>query len=227
MTELERALLLLGREIDWPEAPDVSDRLELGPRARRPRSLVLALAAVALAVAVAFAVPPARSAILRFLHLGGVTVERVSTLPPAEERPLTAGLGTRASPAEAALVLGHPFLLPPGARGAPLYQQPGMVSAVIATPEPTLLSELAFTGLLEKLAAFGTGVEPLQVAPGVDGLWLSGAQHVVFGPATPARLAGHVLLWERGGVTFRLEGRHLERERALELAREILGTSSG
>ena len=76
-------------------------RLAVGTRAvaaRRDASsprwgLVLVLAAVLVAFAVALAVPGARSAILRALHLEGVSIERVRVLPPAQERPLAAGLG--------------------------------------------------------------------------------------------------------------------------------------
>jgi hypothetical protein len=226
MTELERSLIELRRELDWPPTPDVAARLVLARR-RQPRRLLLAVAAAALAVAVAFAVPPARSAILRFFHLGGVTVERVETLPPAQERPLGADLGTPVSAADAKLVLGRPFRFPPAARGAPLYQSGNIVSTLFAAPKPVLLSELAFTGLLKKVAGASTAVQFVEIAPGVEGLWISGASHVVFGPAVPPRLAGNVLVWEQDGITFRLEGKDLERDDALRLARELLGTPAG
>ena len=100
----------------------------------------------------------------------------------------------------------------------------GVVSAMLATPEPVLLTETSGTGLMKKLASIGTSIEQAPIAPGVDGLWIAGAPHVFFGPALPPRLAGNVLLWEQGGVTFRLEGRALTKERAVELAREIAGT---
>ena len=94
MTELERALVQLGRELDLPTEPDlrsrVRERIERRPRYRR--ALVPALALL-VALGIALAVPDARSAILRFFHIGSVTIERVETLPPARERPLTAGLG--------------------------------------------------------------------------------------------------------------------------------------
>ena len=95
MSELERKLTALGAELEWPETPAFSLRLEAAParRSRWRRPLVVAIALVVVAIGIAFAVPPARSAILDFLHLGGVTVERVSTLPAAEERPLGAELG--------------------------------------------------------------------------------------------------------------------------------------
>ena len=94
MTELERALVALGRELDLPPEPDlrsrVRERIERRPRYRR--ALVPALALL-VALGIALAVPEARSAILRFFHIGAVTIERVETLPPGRERPLTAGLG--------------------------------------------------------------------------------------------------------------------------------------
>jgi len=57
----------------------------------RPYSAV----ALLVALGIALAVPPARSAILRFFHIGSVTVERVETLPHAQQRSLVAGLGRR------------------------------------------------------------------------------------------------------------------------------------
>ena len=53
------------------------------------------------------------------------------------------------------------------------------------------------------------------------GLWIAGEQHVVYWLEAPPRLAGNVLLWEDGGVTYRIEGKRLTKERALELAREM------
>ncbi len=229
MTELDQMLRSVAVEIDWPATPDFAGRLELAPRPerRRRRALFVAVAAVVLAIAVAMAVPKARSSILRFLHLGGVTIERVSVLPPAEERPFAADLGGRVTPAQAATVLGARFALPPAGGAAHLYERYGVVSALLVAPDPVLLSETRFTGLMKKAAAGSTAIEWVSITPGVDGVWITGAEHVYIGPEAPPRLAGDVLLWEKGGITFRLEGRTLTRERALELAREILGTRGG
>src|SRR5690242_6301195 len=107
MTELERALASL--EIDWPATPSFDLRAH-AHASRLRRRLVLAVAvAVVVAVASAFAVPQSRSAILRFFHLGGETIERVHTLPPATERSLRASLGHRITRAEGARLLGRPF----------------------------------------------------------------------------------------------------------------------
>jgi len=107
MTELERDLRSLGSAVSWPPAPDVVSRLELGRRRRRVLVPAVALALVALIAALA--VPQSRSAILRFFHLRGVTVEQVETLPPAAERPLAAGLGAPTDDAGAETMLGAPF----------------------------------------------------------------------------------------------------------------------
>jgi hypothetical protein len=179
----------------------------------------VALAVVA--IASALAVPQSRSAILRFFHLRGVTVERVKTLPPAEEVPLSAGLGTEVSDAAAASVLGGPFL--PAAHGT-LYERDGIVSTLL--DGPVLLSEFGAPEFLKKFAT--AKVEWVVVAPNAQGLWISGPRHVVyFYPEASPRLAGNVLVWATASRTFRLEGRNLTKDDALRLAREIMGTAAG
>lgn len=216
MTELERDLRAL--RLDWPETPDVASGLELRPR-RRLLVPALAFAAI-LAVAAAFAVPQSRSAILRFFHLRGVTVERVGTLPRAEERPLAAGLGSTIDDARAKIVLGGPFL--PAAHGT-LYERDGIVSTLL--PGPVLLSEFGAPEYLKKFVT--SNVEWVKVAPNVHGLWIAGEPHVVFFPGASPRLAGNVLVFATGTRTFRLEGHDLARDDALAKAREILGTAAG
>src|SRR5262245_1775206 len=160
MAELEQ-LRALAAELEWPEAPDFAARLELVPRRarRRRRALVVALAAALLAVAVAMAVPPARSAILRLFHIGGVTGGPVSTLPPAEERPLASGLGVPVTAAEARSALGVDFALPRTNDTPTLYRSAGAVSALLAVPEPVLLSEFRSGFMLKKFAASATSFD--------------------------------------------------------------------
>src|SRR5438874_2913783 len=108
--DLERELRAL--DVEWPPTPHL--RLALEPlvrrRSRRPLFAAVALALVALVAA--FAVPQSRGAILRFLHLGGESIEFVQTLPHAEQRPLEAGLGRSVSEAEARARIPA-LLLPP------------------------------------------------------------------------------------------------------------------
>jgi hypothetical protein len=169
-------------------------------------------------VAAAFAVPQSRGAILRFLHLGGVEVRFVDTLPRAEERALGAGLGRPVTVADARSIVSGGLLLPPV--DARLYAD-GLVVSVVAVhvERPVLLSDLPAGGgiFLTKLAAGETAVEPVTVG-GDDGLWLAGARHVVGFPRRPPRLAGNVLLWEHGATTYRLEGPDLARSDAIRVA---------
>src|SRR5438874_3712246 len=119
---LERELQLLAAEVDWPPTPELASRVVAGAPVRRRVSwpggawrgrLAPAIALLLVALAAAFAVPQSRGAILRFLHLGGVTIERVDRLPPAQERPLGADIGRVVSPQEAERALGGTLLLPP------------------------------------------------------------------------------------------------------------------
>jgi len=228
LTELERELRGLGPAVDWPATPRLDPLLEPQRRARRPRRpvVVAAVALIVAGLAIALAVPPARSGLLRFFHLGGVTIERVQVLPPAQQRPLARTLGAPATEAETRAALGAPFRLPLVSGKPRLYLNEGVVSTLLATPAPVLLSELRSDGAvyLKKLASISTSVEPAAVAPGVAALWISGGPHVVDLFGTPPRLAGNTLVWTRGNVTFRLEGPGLEEDEAVRLARQIDGT---
>ena len=229
MTELERALVTLGGELEFPPTPDlvgaVRGRLQ---RRRWVRPVVVAAAVGALAIGVAMAVPPARSAILKFFHLGAATVERVETLPPAQQRPLAAGLGPALVREDAEMAAGLHIRLPQGAAPHQFYAQPGMISTLLRVDgEPVLLSELSGNqmGFFKKFAGPATSVQPVQL--GEFGLLIQGGPHVLmwqfnFGRLhrVETRLAGNVLLWLEQGTTYRLEGR-LNKSQMLKLAGQI------
>ena len=219
--ELESELRALAAEIDWPETPSL--RLRLDPRRhawRRPMLAAIAVAAVGLAAA--FAVPQSRGAILRFFSLGAVRVELVSKLPAAEERPLGADLGEIVSPAAAQQLLGQAPLLPPLASSPPLHASGQIVSLLFEVQgAPVLLSEVN-TGsgvFLKKIAGSGT-VKWVQVGS-EPGLWFAGQEHVVVFPQAPPRIAGHVLAWQEGKLTLRLEAANLTLTEAEKIARKL------
>jgi hypothetical protein len=235
MTELERALLALAGELDFPPEPNlvegVGARLErrrlLFPRRR---ALALAVALVVVAFGIAMAVPDARSAILRFFHIGAVTVERVDTLPPAQERPLTAGLGEPLSRREAERRAGFPILLPRDRRSPPTryYVRPGLIATFLRSgSKPLLLVEFQGdqAGIAKKVTGPDTHVEPAPI--GRFGLWIEGGPHVMTWEfervelhRLDTRLAGNVLLWLQGDRTFRLEGDFSKAE-MLKFGRQI------
>lgn len=231
MAELERALLALGNEIEFPVTPDlvrpVRERLARRPRRR---ALALAVALVVVAFGIAMAVPQARSAILRFFHIGAVTVERVETLPAAKERPLAAGLGRPLSRLDAEIQAQLAIRLPQldGPPPTRFYAQPGLIATLLHyRGQPVLLAELRDdqASIAKKFADPDTKVEPVQL--GRFGLWLEGGKHLLIWQfdgsgqkLIETRLAGNVLIWLEGETTFRLEG-DLNKSQMLELAREI------
>ena len=223
MSELERSLAELARRIDWPATPSFA--APSGARRRSRGPLVLVLASIA-ALGIAFAVPGARSAILRALDLGGVSIERVGVLPPASEASLAAHLGAPVTVDAAKAALRGPIRLPAVRGRLQLYLLGGVVSALLAVPEPALLSEFR-TGdapyVLNKLVGGSTEVVSVTVGS-APGFWIAGSEHVYIAPEAPPRLAGNVLLWQWHGITYRLEARGLSERLALRLAGEIDGT---
>lgn len=216
MTELERALVALGGDLDFPDTPGVWHQVEKRIRRRRwQRPAVLALVAAALAVGIAFAVPPARSAILKFFHVGSVTVERVDTLPPAQRGSFATGLGPARS---------QPTLTPPrGTKATAYYSGPGMAAATLRYRGRNVLyvklrgDQMGFT---KKFVGPTTHLEEVHL--GEFGLWLDGGVHVLMwdNGNVNTRLAGNTLVWLDRGVTYRLEGQ-LDKSQMLDLARKI------
>jgi hypothetical protein len=239
MRELEQRLLALGRELAVPDVPDLAPRVLANIDAHRPvprrRRLVLALAVLAIAAFLAtLAIPDARSALLRFLRIGGEQIELVDELPavaPSAEIELM--LGQRVPLAEARRRSGFDLLELEEAPDAVfigerdtvwfLYGKPDAVRLLVAqTPNVDVDEPFIF----KKLASAGTRVESVTVR-GAPAYFLSGEPHVVIlvgegGAAYPesARLARDVLVWEEGGRTVRLEG-DLTRGEALRLAQSM------
>jgi hypothetical protein len=227
MTELERALVAL--DVAFPPEPELWAGMRVRIERRRVwrRPLVFAVALGFVAFGIAMAVPDARSAILRFFHVGAVSVERVETLPGAQERPLTAGLGAPVSRADAEARSAFRLRLPDGQVPTRYYFRPGLIATMLQVDgKPVLLVE--FQGeqvsLTKKFAASETSVQPAEI--GEFGLWLTGGRHVMrwsFGAGShelETRLAGNVLLWLQDDRTYRLEGA-LSKEKMLELAHQI------
>jgi hypothetical protein len=235
VNELERRLVALGGELELPAEPDLAAAVtaRLGERPHRAfpwRAAALVAAVLVVAIAAAFAVPQARTTILRWFHLRGVTVERVETLPRAVERAQAGGLGQPYSRAEAERLVGFGLALPPFSGGRPpsrVFVLDAQLATVVvrAHGRTVLLSEFRSSDFdfLKKATTTETRVEPVQVG-GEPGLWVGGGTHVVVYPGgvePPATLIhGNVLLWLHGNLTLRLEGK-LTKSQALGLARTI------
>jgi hypothetical protein len=231
-------------------APSVISRLSSAGPARRVlphplRPLVLAaLALLVLAGTVMAASPSAREAVLDLFGLNGATVERRERLPaelPRGERPF---LGERVSLAEARRAVSFRVLVPqelgfpdrvqvrrevPGGEVTLAFgTRPGLppsgpsgLGALVSEFRGDLAPEL-----IGKIAQEGTEVRRLRVE-GAAGLWLRGAPHLVLvRDASGAvieresRLAGNVLLFERGRLLVRVEA-DVSLRRALEIGRSL------
>jgi hypothetical protein len=243
MPELELALTQVGREIDFPETPDlaprVRQRLAAGSRPRQRlmparRGLVLAFATLAVAVGAAMAVPQSRAAILEFFGLRGVEIQRVEKLPPVP-RQTTLDLGDEVTLEQAAARAAFDVVIPEEL-GDPDhvyyldFPVGGMVSFVYGdTQEPrALFTQFRATveDAVHKKVLEDTRIEALRIE-GEPGFWLTGEPHLFYYVDAQGRfddenirLAGNVLLWERGLLTLRLEG-DLSRAEAVEIARSV------
>jgi hypothetical protein len=228
MTPLERELVALASDVEWPEAPDMAVavvravREQPHARARRlPRRLAVAIAVVLAAVLAVLAVPPARTAVFDWLGIGGARITRVDELPPLPARRDFDVLGQRTTLVAARAGAGFPLAEPPRDEPAPdeVRLVPGMrVSYVWRRGDDVRLLVTQFPGrvgdpaLLKKLAGQGTVVRRLEV-DGDGAVWLEGGPHAVFFVAPDGTirddqgwLAGNTLLVDREGVTLRVEG---------------------
>lgn len=218
MPELERELRALAADVIWPETPPLPVR---APLRARPWRLALALAVAAAALAAAFAVPPARTALLRLFHLGGAAVVRVDELP----RVPTTGeldLGRRTSAAGAERAAGFRLRYPDlGDPDSIHVRRSGAVSLVYGGGR-LVLTEARGEVFWKKTAG---AARPVSVG-GSPGLWVPGPHFFAWlSPsgttrAEPPYLAGSTLIWQRGGLTFRLEGA-VTVEQALDVARSV------
>ena len=114
---------------------------------------------------------------------------------------------------------------PPGGQVSLVYgPRPGVPEAR-QTGVGLLITQFRgeFQPYLEKGLPRGSRVEQVNVA-GARGYWIEGEPHILVfrDPGntvheSPSRLAGNTLLWERDGVTYRLESA-LDRDAAIRVA---------
>jgi len=207
---------------------------------RDPRRLVLAAAVVlVLAGAAALINPTSRDAIAHFFHVPGVIVSRVSPLPSLS--PVTPlNLGRRTTLADAQSAASFTIAVPADL-GAPdaVYVESGVPGGEVAlayTPRPgiplvkqtglgVLITEFRgdlLPGFLTKEVGPSTTLQETSVN-GDPGWWVAGEPHIVFVQVSGTdyqvqlRMAANTLIWEHGGVTYRIES-SLSRADAFRIA---------
>lgn len=213
----------------------------------RPGRMVVALAAATAAVGAVAAVAPARNAVLRFFDIGGVRIITTPnatrpTTPTAAIQPPASGqtgpLGTPITLAEARVRAPFPLRLPriPGADPDQVFVQSpprdGAYALVWRDAGSVARGSLILTQFGGALVAAKTldpartQIEAVDVDGG-EGFWLSGGPHTI-GYVDPGggfrtettRTVGDVLIWERAGVTYRIEGA-AGRDQALRIAASL------
>ena len=238
MPELENRLRGLAADVGFPPTPALAEGVaaRLEPRSRwrdrvARRRLVLVVAVVLAAFAAVLAASPgARSAFLELFGIEGATVYRVDRAPDVNRfGPLVPGEAVTL--AEARRHVEFTLLLPRTDDGKPIERvfldrsQPS-VTVVYCCPT-VLLTQFLGQALpyVQKIAGPDVHIEQLTV-DGSPGVWIEGAHGVLFSDQhgnvreDELRLARKALLWERDGITLRLEG-DLTRDEALELAHQI------
>jgi hypothetical protein len=242
MNELERELVALGAAIEYPPTPNLAPRVRARIEERRAafgfplrRALAVAFVVLLVTVGALMAVPSTRGAILDWLGLDGVAIERVETLP--EVRPgADLDLGEAVSLEEAERRTDYDVrvpeeLGPPDAvyvrREFPLE----IVSLVYGAGDEEEFVVTQFRGglrdvIVKKLVQPGTTVVRVTLGGG-PGFWIAGAPHAVAWVDAEGMvrddelaLAGNVLLWQDGDLTLRLEGARTLRQ-ALAIASSV------
>jgi hypothetical protein len=246
MTDLERRLADLGGVVAVPPTPDLATRvtaaLERGSTRRWWPAWAGAGAFAALLV-VTLVVAPVRTAIADWLGIGGVSVDLASE-PLPDPGPVDIDLGRRVSLDDARGAVDFPILVP-SVLGEPdevrlaeaptgslvylVYADSAALPAAPGTGVGALFTQFRASlagGTFTKVVPPEGSVEEVEVR-GVPGLWIAGEMHLI-GLLLPdgtviddsIRLAANTLLWEEGGITYRLESA-LDLAEALEIAESL------
>jgi hypothetical protein len=238
---LEERLLDLGRRLDVSPAPDpermaglVRQRLladrQLADRPQRLQRLRYAAAAVLIAFAVLIASSAeVRATIVEFFRFAGVIVEQGGPTTPAVA-PTAPGEPTAVvdDVAAARAMVAFPVLVP-AALGPPDEVTVVEDRVVTFAYRSAGIRMDQFDGELD--LAFAKGIlnrEDVEwiVVDGAPGLWLRGSHEIVYldrdgqRRTESTRLAASTLVWQRGGVTLRLEG-NFSSDEAIAIARSV------
>ena len=224
----------------------VTSRLEassarIRPRERARRRRLVAVLVATLAVTATLAIPPARAAVTNFLEVGAVRVHEGPPPGRATTGPLLLGELTALDAARARM----PAVVP-AARGfgspdevwfdgtaggvtSLVYRAGRGLPAAKNTDHIGLLIQ-EFTGdgsgFLHKYLTNGSHAQQVAVGP-YDGVFITGGSHFLAydttngeGETADGRIVGNALVFQREGLTIRIEG-NLPRDRMVAIGASL------
>ena len=225
----EDAAADLRRRLTTPGPAHARTHIHRGHRSPRSRALLVAAAVLVILATGVVAIAPARHAVADWLGIGAVEIRRsdrpLPGRPPRHPVPGATG-ATATADAAARLVAARKAASFPIA--TPSFTSAGSLSRVdVDHRVPGGLVALTYARFtvveiatdptqpppLYKLLTSQTRAQPVTVN-GQPGLWIAGAHKIGYvdrkgGYGTDTvRRSGPVLLWQRGGVTYRIEGLH-------------------
>jgi hypothetical protein len=229
----EAAVREMAAQFQYPPTPNIAagvrrrlaaGRPDLQVRGRRSRPLAFAAVALLLVLAAVLAVPPARATLAGLIRAGAVAILTGPAAAPGssdlavEGTPLADSLRAIAEPvtlARAAAEFPHP-LQRPDTLGRPdeiyLHQGPQFDAVIFFWADEQRPERIAYAFYqIDAVHYASKGVSRLEEANvgGNQGFWLDGPHYFLLPERTlELRLfvAGSVLVWWDGPVTYRLEG---------------------
>ncbi len=240
---LESALRALGTRLAVPDPPDVTDavlaRIARPAPARWGRRLLAAAVAAFVALGTAMVVSPAvRAAVFDLFRIGGVEIHN-------QPAPVSPSISPSVSPSMDPPLPGERDVTLDEARAAVDF--PLRVPTALGPPGAVRLVDgdrvvtMAFDGTAfgsVRVDQFDGGLDPLftkfasaadvhhVTVDGAPAIWVDRPHPVLYTDRDgtlreeSARLAGSTLIWERDGVTYRVEG-DLTEDRAITIAESL------
>lgn len=232
---IEHELSALADRVAPPARTDLPDRvldrigdLDSSDGHRRKRVRGLVAAALAALAAASFLSPQVRAFAADLLGVAGIEISsETPDAPPEPREPLPDSSSTTVAEVRAAVdfPLGVPTRL--GRPEEVVVADDGRVVTMTWRDGRVLLDQ--FDGHLGPVFAKEVGTTATEVVQvhGADAWWIGSSHDLTYVDregrkvTATARLAGRSLIWEAGGVTFRLEGEGLGVAEAAAVARSV------
>lgn len=232
--DVERALRDLSTRLDVPSTPDMTTevlaRLDTSParRVRPVRRVIAAAVAAVLALVTAMIVSPAvRAAVYDFFRIGGVEIhqDQQAPHPPSIEPTLSGERDVTLDQARAEAEF--PLKLPASLDAPDNVRLAGTPPRVVSMAFGDVRVDQFDGGLDPMFTKFASADDIHHVHVGADpAIWVARPHVVIYTDRdgtqqeSSARLSASTLIWESGGITYRIEG-DLTQIQALDLAESL------